>query len=60
MMSSIDLRPAIDFTYSVIRRSRLLITQSKKILDNSQKIVDEETAKQFELFLARRKRNARP
>jgi hypothetical protein len=44
-----DLKPIVAFTNSVIFRSRLLIAQSKKVLAKSQKIIDDETAKQFEV-----------
>ena len=44
-----DLKPIVAFTNSVIFRSRVLIAQSKKVLAKSQKIIDDETAKQFEV-----------
>jgi len=51
-----DLKSCIAHTYSVIWRSRLLIALSKELIRQSQKIVDEETAKRFERVLAQRKR----
>jgi hypothetical protein len=40
-------------------RSRRLIDASKKLVNRSQKIIDDETAKRFEQASARRKRNER-
>jgi hypothetical protein len=53
-----DIRALIDSTYRVIARSRLLIEESKKLVNKSQKIVDDETARRFEKALAQRKRKA--
>jgi hypothetical protein len=43
----------------MIVRTRRAIRQSKKLLDDWQKIADEQTAKEFERYSARLKRNPR-
>ena len=51
-----DLKSRITYTNSVIWQSRLVIALSKELIRQSQKIVDEETAKPFQRVLAQRKR----
>jgi hypothetical protein len=57
MIIHTDLKPLTALIYSQILRSRLLIAQSKKLINESQKIIDDETAKRFEEVSAERKRN---
>jgi hypothetical protein len=43
----------------MIVRAHRVMRQSKKSLDDWQRVADEQTAKEFELYTARRKRNPR-
>jgi hypothetical protein len=55
-----DLRPLITSSVAQIARSQLLIKKLKRLMDKSQKIIDDETAKQFEQASAQRKRKRPP
>ena len=60
MMVHPNLSLIVVRTYSYIRQSRLLIETSKALIDRSQKIIDDVTAKKFEQAFLKREAKQSP